>query len=68
MDAQTLAHLFVPFFTTKIDSGTGLGLSTVHSIVEQSGGFISVCSEVGRGTTFRIHFPRVEAARPCSSG
>lgn len=61
MSEETQAHLFEPFFTTKEQGkGTGLGLSTIYGIVKQSGGYVAVESELGRGSTFRVYLPRIE--------
>ena len=65
MDAETKAKIFEPFFTTKEHGkGTGLGLSIVYGIAQQSGGFITVQSELGRGAVFNVHLPVTSDEEP----
>src|SRR5258707_13118147 len=62
MSTEVIAKAFDPFFTTKkVGQGTGLGLSQVYGFVKQSGGHVKICSDFGKGTTVKIHLPRLSA-------
>lgn len=62
MERATMERIFDPFFTTKaVGEGTGMGLAVVHGIVEAHGGYVTVESEVGEGSTFRVFLPRIES-------
>src|SRR5215831_10004219 len=68
MDEETRKNIFEPFYTTKGNKGSGLGLATVYGIVQQNQGWIDVSSDLGKGSVFRIYLPRTEGTdKPASS-
>jgi len=60
MPSDVIARIFDPYFTTKGDSGTGLGVPQVHALMKQAGGYVTVDSSVGKGTVFNLYFPMHE--------
>lgn len=64
MDAATIARIFEPFFSTKGEEGTGLGLSVVYGVMEEHGGWITVESTPGKGTSFHLWFPALHEPTP----
>lgn len=64
---ENLQHIFDPFFTSK-DEGSGLGLAVSHQIVQEHGGFVTVESTIGKGTSFFVHVPVAQSVRPVASG
>jgi signal transduction histidine kinase len=64
---ENLQHIFDPFFTSK-DEGSGLGLAVSHQIVQEHGGFVTVESQVGKGTAFFVHVPVGKPLRPVANG
>ena len=63
---ENLQHIFDPFFTSK-DEGSGLGLAVSHQIVQEHGGFVTVESQIGKGTAFFVHVPVAKPVRPITN-